>query len=67
MDKQAEVHPYNRQRSTIYMTFCKTQNYRGGAVSQEPRAVARGRRQHRGRHCACQGPPGVPETGRKRD
>lgn len=34
MDKQAEVHPYNRQRSTIYMTFCKTQNYRGGAVSQ---------------------------------
>ena len=34
MDKQAEVHPHNIQRSTIYMTFCKTQNYSGGAVCQ---------------------------------
>ena len=34
MDKQAEVHPYNRKRSTIYMTFCKTQKYSDGAVCQ---------------------------------
>ena len=34
MDKQVEVHPYNRQRSTVYMTFCKTQKYSGGAVCQ---------------------------------
>lgn len=34
MDKQVEVHLYNRQRSTVYMTFCKARKYSGGAVCQ---------------------------------